>query len=103
MYSVNMPAYELFDLVNEFDKTYYKDIHERGSIGVPFSGLTVSIFPQTFKNKKAQLKVNLIMMKQEDPVGMAMNKRVLRKKATEWCPIVLKKMLKQKVQYTIYY
>ena len=27
-----MPAYELFDLVNEFDKTYYKDIHERGSI-----------------------------------------------------------------------
>ena len=25
-------AYELFDLVNEFDKTYYKDIHERGII-----------------------------------------------------------------------
>ena len=46
VFRVNMPAYELFDLVNEFDKTYYKDIHERGSIGVPLSsGLTVSIFP----------------------------------------------------------
>ena len=46
-------AYELFDLVNEFDKTYYKDIHERGSIGVPSSsGLTVSIFPQILKIKK---------------------------------------------------
>jgi len=47
VFRVNMPAYELFDLVNEFEKVYYKDItNERGSIGVPLSsGLTVSIFP----------------------------------------------------------
>ena len=47
MFRVNMPAYALFDLVNEFEKVYYKDItNERGSIGVPLSsGLTVSIFP----------------------------------------------------------
>ena len=30
------------------------------------------------------------MMKQEDLVGMAMNKRVLRKKATEWNPNCVK-------------
>ena len=47
VFRVNKPAYELFDLVNEFEKVYYKDItNERGSIGVPLSsGLTVSIFP----------------------------------------------------------
>ena len=47
VFRVNMPAYALFDLVNEFEKVYYKDItNERGSIGVPLSsGLTVSIFP----------------------------------------------------------
>jgi len=47
IFRVNMPAFELFDLVNEFEKVTYKDItNERGSIGVPLSsGLTVSIFP----------------------------------------------------------
>ena len=43
---VNMPAYKLYDLVNKFEKTYYKDIYERGSIGVPLSGgLVVKLFP----------------------------------------------------------
>ena len=34
---VNMPPYELYDLVNKFEKVYYKDIYDetRGSIGVP--------------------------------------------------------------------
>lgn len=63
VFRVNMPAYELFDLVNEFDKTYYKDIHERGSIGVPLSsGLTVSIFPhrplKIKKSTKGKLNYN---------------------------------------------
>jgi hypothetical protein len=46
-----MPAYELYDLVKGFEKTYYKDMYDdidetRGSIGVPLSsGLVVSIFP----------------------------------------------------------
>ncbi|MBL96891.1 MAG: hypothetical protein CMF52_03660 [Legionellales bacterium] len=50
---VNMPAFELYDLVNKFEKTYYKDMYDsvemgetRGSIGVPLaSGLVVSVFP----------------------------------------------------------
>ena len=50
---VNMPAFELYDLVNKFEKSYYKDMYDsvemgetRGSIGVPLaSGLVVSVFP----------------------------------------------------------
>ena len=50
---VNMPAFKLYDLVNKFEKTYYKDMYDsvemgetRGSIGVPLaSGLVVSVFP----------------------------------------------------------
>jgi cytidylate kinase len=47
VFRVNLPAYELYDLVNKFEKTYYKDIYnERGSIGVPLaSGLVMSLFP----------------------------------------------------------
>jgi hypothetical protein len=48
IYRINMPAYELYDLVKGFEKTYYKDMYDetRGSIGVPLSsGLVVSIFP----------------------------------------------------------
>jgi dephospho-CoA kinase len=46
VYRVNMPAWELYDLVNKFEKTYYKDIYERGSIGVPLaSGLVMKLFP----------------------------------------------------------
>src|SRR6056300_83470 len=47
VFRVNLPAYELYDLVNKFEKTYYKDIYsERVSIGVPFaSGLVMKLFP----------------------------------------------------------
>ena len=46
VYRVNMPAWELYELVNKFEKTYYKDIYERGSIGVPLaSGLVMKLFP----------------------------------------------------------
>src|SRR5210317_1221491 len=46
VFRVNLPAYELYDLVNKFEKTYYKDIYERGSIGVPLaSGLVMKLFP----------------------------------------------------------
>ena len=47
VFRVNLPAYELYDLVNKFEKTYYKDIYsERVSIGVPFaSGLVMRLFP----------------------------------------------------------
>jgi dephospho-CoA kinase/Zn-dependent peptidase ImmA (M78 family) len=47
VFRVNLPAYELYDLVNKFEKTYYKDIYsERASIGVPFaSGLVMKLFP----------------------------------------------------------
>ena len=57
VYRVNMPAYELYDLVNQFEKVYYKDIYDetRGSIGVPLSsGLVVGIFPhRPLKVKKS--------------------------------------------------
>ena len=57
VYRVNMPAAELYDLVNKFGKTYYKDIYDEGapSIGVPLaSGLVVSIFPhRPLKIKKS--------------------------------------------------
>lgn len=59
IYRINMPAYELYDLVKGFEKTYYKDMYDdidetRGSIGVPLSsGLVVSIFPhRALKIKK---------------------------------------------------
>ena len=48
VYRVNMPAWKLYDLVNQFQKVYYKDLYDEGkpTIGVPLSsGLTVSIFP----------------------------------------------------------
>ena len=57
VYRVNMPAWKLYDLVNDFEKTYYKDIYDEGapSIGVPMaSGLVVSIFPhRPLKIKKS--------------------------------------------------
>ncbi len=55
VFRVNLPAYELYDLVNKFEKTYYKDIYERGSIGVPFSsGLVMTLFPhRPLKIKKS--------------------------------------------------
>ncbi len=55
VFRVNLPAYELYDLVNKFEKTYYKDIYERGSIGVPLSsGLVMSLFPhRPLKIKKS--------------------------------------------------
>ena len=57
VFRVNMPAWKLYDLVNQFEKVYYKDIYDetRGSIGVPLSsGLTVSIFPhRPLKIKKS--------------------------------------------------
>lgn len=56
VFRVNLPAYELYDLVNKFEKTYYKDIYsERVSIGVPFaSGLVMSLFPhRPLKIKKS--------------------------------------------------
>jgi len=57
VYRVNMPAYKLYDLVNKFQKVYYKDIYDEGkpSIGVPLaSGLVVSIFPhRPLKIKKS--------------------------------------------------
>ena len=68
IYRVNMPAYELYDLVQGFEKTYYKDMYDsvdetRGSIGIPFSsGLTVSIFPhrplKIKKSTKGKLNYN---------------------------------------------
>ncbi len=47
VFRVNLPAYELYDLVNKFEKTYYKDIYsERVSVGVPLaSGLVMKLFP----------------------------------------------------------
>ena len=48
VFRVNIPAYKLYDLVNKFEKTYYKDLYDetRGSIGVPLSGgLVVKLFP----------------------------------------------------------
>ena len=56
VFRVNLPAYELYDLVNKFEKTYYKDIYsERVSIGVPFaSGLVMKLFPhRPLKIKKS--------------------------------------------------
>ena len=56
VFRINLPAYELYDLVNKFEKTYYKDIYnERGSIGVPLaSGLVMSLFPhRPLKIKKS--------------------------------------------------
>ena len=57
VYRVNMPAWKLYDLVNDFEKTYYKDIYDEGapSIGVPLaSGLVASIFPhRPLKIKKS--------------------------------------------------
>lgn len=57
VYRVNMPAWKLYDLVNDFEKTYYKDIYDEAapSIGVPLSsGLVVSIFPhRPLKIKKS--------------------------------------------------
>lgn len=48
VYRINIPAYELFNLVKGFEKTYYKDMYAEtpGTIGVPLSsGLTISLFP----------------------------------------------------------
>lgn len=57
VYRINMPAWKLYELVNDFEKTYYKDIYDEGAptIGVPLSsGLTVSIFPhRPLKIKKS--------------------------------------------------
>ena len=56
VFRVNLPAYELYDLVNKFEKTYYKDIYnERGSIGIPLaSGLVMTLFPhRPLKIKKS--------------------------------------------------
>ena len=55
IFRVNIPAYELYNLVNKFEKTYYKGIYERGSIGVPLSsGLVMTLFPhRPLKIKKS--------------------------------------------------
>ena len=48
VFRVNLPAYELYDLVNKFEKTYYKGIYDEspGSIGIPLaSGLVMKLFP----------------------------------------------------------
>jgi len=57
VYRVNMPAQKLYDLVNKFEKVYYKDIYDETKpvVGVPLSsGLRVSIFPhRPLKVKKS--------------------------------------------------
>ena len=57
VYRVNMPARELYALVNQFDKVYYKDIYDesKGVVTFPLSsGLNVSIIPhRPLKIKKS--------------------------------------------------
>ena len=77
VYRVNMPAWELYELVNKFEKTYYKDIYERGSIGVPLaSGLVMKLFPhrplKIAKSTPGKLNYNEVSSGQ-DSIGSQIN------------------------------
>ena len=78
VFRVNLPAYELYDLVNKFEKTYYKDIYsERASIGVPFaSGLVMKLFPhrplKIAKSTPGKLNYNEVSNSQ-DSIGAQIN------------------------------
>ena len=77
VYRVNMPAWELYELVNKFEKTYYKDIYERGSIGVPLaSGLVMKLFPhrplKIAKSTPGKLNYNEVSQSQ-DSIGAQIN------------------------------
>src|SRR6056300_691977 len=78
VFRVNLPAYELYDLVNKFEKTYYKDIYnERASIGVPFaSGLVMKLFPhrplKIAKSTPGKLNYNEVSSGQ-DSIGAQIN------------------------------
>jgi dephospho-CoA kinase len=77
VYRVNMPAWELYELVNKFEKTYYKDIYERGSIGVPLaSGLVMKLFPhrplKIAKSTPGKLNYNEVSQSQ-DSLGSQIN------------------------------
>ena len=78
VFRVNLPAYELYDLVNKFEKTYYKDIYsERVSIGVPFaSGLVMKLFPhrplKIAKSTPGKLRYDEVSQSQ-DSIGAQIN------------------------------
>jgi dephospho-CoA kinase len=79
VYRVNMPAWELYELVNKFEKTYYKDIYDetRGSIGVPLaSGLVMKLFPhrplKIAKSTPGKLNYNEVSQSQ-DSIGAQIN------------------------------
>ena len=79
VYRVNMPAWELYELVNKFEKTYYKDIYDetRGSIGVPLaSGLVMKLFPhrplKIAKSTPGKLNYNEVSQSQ-DSLGAQIN------------------------------
>ena len=79
VYRVNMPAWELYDLVNKFEKTYYKGIYDetRGSIGVPLaSGLVMKLFPhrplKIAKSTPGKLNYNEVSSGQ-DSIGSQIN------------------------------
>jgi len=78
VFRVNLPAYKLYDLVNKFEKTYYKDIYsERVSIGVPFaSGLVMKLFPhrplKIAKSTPGKLNYNEVSQSQ-DSLGSQIN------------------------------
>lgn len=83
VFRVNMPAKQLYALVNKFDDVYYKDIYDetRGAISVPTSGGAINIFPhRPLKIKPStpgKLRYedigswidNMLGHKEDDPVG----------------------------------
>jgi len=98
VFRVNMPAKQLYALVNKFDDVYYKDIYDetRGAISVPTSGGAINIFPhRPLKIKPStpgKLRYedigswidNMLGHKEDDPVGDYLKmKKYLAQKAEE--------------------